>query len=418
MPRLGLLRDHDFRGLFLSTTVSQFGQQITMLALPLVAVLALDADEFEVGLLAATSTLAFLLIGLPAGAWVDRMRRRNVLVNTDLARAAVLLTIPLAWWGGVLTLWHLYAAALAVGVLTVFFDVAYQSYLPSLVGRERLVEGNAKLETVRSTAQIGGPALAGQLIAWLTAPVALAADAIAMGASALFVVRIRRREPRPEAAPGADLASDIKEGLAFVLRNRLLASIVACAGWANLCMGAFMAMVVVFLPRELGLSPGEIGLLYSCFGLGGLAGAFLVGRLVRWWGEGRAVWLSILVFTPGLLLVPGAEEGWRTWLGAFGLAYCGIGVVVFNVTQVSFRQRLTPDRLLGRMNATVRFIVWGTQPLGAFAGGLIGQAHGARAALWIAAAGACLAFLPVLCSPLRNMHELPSSAEDLEPARV
>src|SRR5690606_36503510 len=221
MPRLGLLRDHDFRGLFLSTTVSQFGQQITMLALPLVAVLALDADEFEVGLLAATSTLAFLLIGLPAVAWVDRMRRRNVLVNTDLARAAVLLSVPLAWWGGVLTLWHLYAAALAVGALTVFFDVAYQSYLPSLVGRERLVEGNAKLETVRSTAQVGGPALAGQLIAWLTAPVALAADAIAMGASALFVVRIRRREPRPDAARGTDLASDIKEGLAFVLRNRL-----------------------------------------------------------------------------------------------------------------------------------------------------------------------------------------------------
>lgn len=418
MNRLGLLRDRDFRGLFLSTTVSQFGQQITVLALPLAAVVALGASELEVGVLTAMTTLSFLLIGLPAGAWIDRMRRRRVLINADVARAAVLLTVPLAWWAGALTIWHLYVAALVIGVFTVFFEVAYQSYLPHLVGRANLVEGNAKLEAVRSTAQVGGPALAGQLIAWLTAPVALAADAIAMGASALFVVRIRRREPEPQTEHGSKLIDEIREGLAFVLRNRLLASIVACTGWANLCAAAFMAMAVVFLSRDLALSPGQIGLLFSITGLGGLVGALLTRHLTAWWGEGRTIWLSMLVFTPGMLLLPGAEAGGSVWLAAAGMAYSGIGIVVYNITQVSFRQRLTPDRMLGRMNATVRFLVWGMRPLGALFGGVIGQFHGARTALWAAALAACLAFLPVLLSPLRNMRGLPTPAEETEPVEV
>jgi MFS family permease len=348
--RLGLLRDHDFRGLFLSTTVAQFGYQITSLALPLAAVLALDVSEFEVGVLSSMTMIAFLLIGLPAGAWIDRMRRRRVLIVSDLVRAAVLFTVPIAWWAGALTIWQLYAVALVIGVFTVFFDVSYQSYLPHLVGRANLVEGNAKLETVRSTAQLGGPVLAGQLIEWLTAPVALAFDAVAMGASALFLVRIRRREPKPEVAHDARIGAEIREGLSFVFKNRILASIVACTSWWNLWMGAFMAMIVVFLPRDLGLTPGEIGLVFGVF---------------------------------------------------------GVGAVVYNVNQVSFRQRLTPDRMLGRMNATVRFLAWGLSAVGALIGGVLGELLGARATLWIAAAGVCLAFLPVFLSPLRDMRDLP-----------
>jgi MFS family permease len=405
--RLGLLRDHDFRGLFLSTTVAQFGYQITSLALPLAAVLALDVSEFEVGVLSSMTMLAFLLIGLPAGAWIDRMRRRRVLIASDLVRAAVLFTVPIAWWAGVLTIWQLYAVALIIGVFTVFFDVSYQSYLPHLVGRANLVEGNAKLETVRSTAQLGGPVLAGQLIEWLTAPVALAFDAVAMGASALFLVRIRRREPKPQVAHDARIGAEIKEGLSFVFRNRILASIVACTSWWNLWMGAFMAMIVVFLPRDLGLTPGEIGLVFAVFGIGGLVGALVTGPVTLWLGEGRAIWISTLVTSPWLLLLPAAEPGWRTWLGAFGMGVVGIGSVVYNVNQVSFRQRLTPDRMLGRMNATVRFLAWGLSAVGALIGGVLGELLGARATLWIAAAGVCLAFLPVLLSPLRNMRDLP-----------
>jgi predicted MFS family arabinose efflux permease len=412
--RLGLLRDHDFRGLFLSTTVAQFGYQITTLALPLAAVIALDAGELEVGVLSAMTMIAFLLIGLPAGAWIDRMRRRRVLIVSDAVRAAVLLTVPLAWWAGALTIWQLYAVALVIGVFTVFFDVSYQSYLPHLVGREKLVEGNAKLETVRSTAQLGGPVLAGQLIEWLTAPVALAFDAVAMGASALFLVRIRRREAKPQVAHDARIAAEIKDGLAFVFRNRILASIVACTSWWNLGMGAFMAMIVVFLPREMGMTPGEIGLFFGVFGIGGVLGAFLSGPVTLWLGEGRAIWISACVTSPWLLLLPAAEPGWRLWLGAFGMGIVGIGSVVYNVNQVSFRQRLTPDRMLGRMNATVRFLAWGLTAVGALIGGVLGELVGARATLWIAAAAVSLAFLPVFVSPLRNLRDLPEP--DPEPA--
>ena len=410
--RLGLLRDHDFRGLFLSTTVSQFGQQITTLALPLAAVIALDADEFEVGALAAMSTLAFLLVGLPAGAWIDRMRRRPILIGSDVIRAAILLTVPLAWWTDMLTIWQLYAVALVLGVFTVLFDVSYQSYLPHLVGRENLIEGNAKLETVRSTAHLGGPALAGQLIGWLTAPLALAFDAIAMGLSALFVVRIRKREEKPHVAKDARLVTEIKEGLAFVFGNRILRSIVACTGLFNLFTAGFMAMMVVFLPRDLGLSPGEMGLVYSVFGAGGILGAVLTRHVTAWLGEGRTIWISVAVTAPGTLLVPASQPGWSVWLGAAGMAFVGAGSVVYNVTQVSFRQRLTPDRMLGRMNATIRFLVWGTMPIGAVIGGALGQAYGARTALWIAAIATCAAFLPVLFSPLRNMRDMPRPVDE------
>ncbi|GAB3662013.1 MFS transporter [Glycomyces tarimensis] len=414
--RGGLLRDHDFRGLFLSTTVSQFGQQITMLALPLVAVIALEASAFEVGVLAAASSLAFLLVGLPAGAWVDRMRRRNVLINCDLARAALLLTVPLAWWADVLTIWHLYVVALLGGVFTVFFDVAYQSYLPHLVGRANLIEGNAKLETVRSTAQLSGPALAGQLIGWLGAPLALLVDAVTMAASALFVVRVRSREPEPDIAHGTKLTAEVREGLSFVLGNRHLRAIICSTGWFNLCSAGFMAMVVVFLPRELGLAPGRIGLVLAAFGVGGLLGSLVARRLAAWIGEGRVLWVSLASTAPGMLLMPAADPDWTLISAAAGMTAAGVGAVVYNVTQVSFRQRLTPDRLLGRMNATVRFLVWGTLPVGSLIGGALGEAYGTRTALWIAAAGCCLSFVPVLLSPLRNLRELPRAADEDEAA--
>ncbi|GAA2265315.1 MFS transporter [Glycomyces scopariae] len=405
--RLGLLRDHDFRDLFLSTTVAQVGYQITTLALPLAAVIALDVSEFEVGVLSSMTMIAFVIIGLPAGAWVDRMRRRRVLIVSDIVRAVVLFTVPIAWWAGVLTVWQLYAVALVIGVFTVFFDVSYQSYLPHLVGRKHLVEGNAKLEAVRATAQLGGPVIAGQLIQWLTAPVAIAFDAAALGASALLLLRIRRREPKPEVAHGSHVSAEIKDGLKFVFGNRILASIVTCTGSYNFWTGAFMAMIVVFLPRDMGLSPGEIGLFFALFGVGGVCGAFAVGTLTRLLGEGRVVWVSVAVTSPWILLVPAAEPGWRIWLGAALMAFVGVGGVVYNITQVSFRQRLTPDNMLGRMNATVRFVVYGTYAVGALLGGALGQAFGARATLWVAAAGMSIAFLPVFFSPLRNMRTLP-----------
>jgi predicted MFS family arabinose efflux permease len=407
--RLGLLRDHDYRQLFASTTVSQFGFHITLLAIPLVAIKALGATPLQVGLLSTMSFAPFLLVGLPAGAWVDRMRRQRVLIVGDLGRAAVLVTVPLAWWAGVLTIWQLYVVVFVFGIFTVFFDVAYQSYLPHLVGRTNLVEGNAKLESMRALAQVGGPALAGQLIRVLTAPVALLVDAIAMAVSALFITRIRRQEEKPQRNPDAHLVREVLEGLQFVLGHRLLRAIALCTSTFNFFFAAYLAMTILFLERVLGLGAGAIGLVFTIGGLGGVVGAATARRFAALVGQGPAIWLSLVVSVPFALMLPlFAEPGWRLWVSAAGFSLVSAGGVIYNITQVSFRQGLTPDHLLGRMNATMRFLVWGTLPLGGLLGGLLGESFGIRSAMLVGAVGSSLAFLAVFLSPLRGMRTLPT----------
>ncbi|GIH17579.1 MFS transporter [Rugosimonospora africana] len=413
--RLGLLDQHDFRQLYLADTISQLGAQVTLLALPLVAVLALHATTFEVGALTACETAAFLFVGLPAGAWVDRMRRRNVLIAGDLGRAVLLGSIPIAWWLHWLTVEQLFVVALLAGVCTVFFDVAYQSYLPHLVGRENLIEGNAKLESVRAVNQIGGPAVAGLIVQAFTAPFAIAVNGLSYLGSALFVTRIRRRESRPERKPDAHLGREIMEGLRFVLGNRMLRSIAACTGSSNLFSAIGAAMLVLLLARILGLPPWQIGLFSSVPAIGGLLGAFTATRIARWLGQGPAIWIAPLVSAPFALLMPMAQRGILLWLAAIGNGIWWYGVVVYNVAQVSFRQGLCPERLLGRMNATMRFLVWGTMPVGGLLGGLLGETLGVRPAMWIGAIGGLFCFLPVFLSPLRWMRELPTHEPDPVP---
>ncbi|MEV4507330.1 MFS transporter [Dactylosporangium sp. NPDC049525] len=407
--RLGLLRDHDFRLLFTADTISQVGTQVTLLALPLVAVLTLDATALEVGVLAACETAAFLLVGLPAGALVDRLRRRGTMIVADVLRAALLASVPLAWWMDQLRMPQLYVVGLLCGVCTVFFDVAYQSYLPFLVGKEHLVEGNARLEMVRSTSQIGGPTVAGGLVKLLGGPWAIATDAASYLVSALALWRIRKIEDRPVRKADAHLGREIMEGLRFVLGNRLLRAISMCTGTGNFFGSIFNVMLIIYLARDLALSPSLIGVFFSVTGLGALAGAFLVGPFVRWFGQGPAMWISMLGASLGGLLVPFAQADWRLWLAAFGMILFGVGVVVYNVTQVSFRQQITPDALLGRMNATMRFIVWGTMPIGGLVGGLLGAAIGVHPTIWLACAGELLSVVPLVLSPLRKLRELTSA---------
>lgn len=409
--RLGLLRDHDFRQLFVADTISQVGTQVTHIALPLVAILALDASPLEVGVLAACETAAFLLVGLPAGAWVDRMRRRSVLIFGDVARAVLLGSVPVAWWAGTLTMPQLYTVGLLLGVFTVFFDVAYQSYLPHLVGRDNLVEGNAKLEAVRGVSHVAGPTAGGLLVQWLTAPVAIVADAISFLLSAVFVGLIRKREPKPEPAADRHLGREIGEGLRFVLGNRLLRSIAMCTGSSNLCSSIAMTMFLVLLADDLDVPAGTIGLLMSTGSIGGLIGAFTAMRIARWLGQGPTIWIAIGVTAPFGLLMATVQPGWKLWLAAFGFGVTMFGAVVYNIAQVSFRQGLTPERLLGRMNATMRFLVWGTMPLGGLVGGVLGARVGVRETVMIGMIGGCLAFLPVFFSPLRTMRELPRGDE-------
>ncbi|HET9899238.1 MAG TPA: MFS transporter [Streptosporangiaceae bacterium] len=413
MNRESLLFHRDFRLLWSGDAISQVGTMITLIAMPLLAVRTLHATPFQVGLLAAFEFLAFLVIGLPVGAWVDRMRKRNVMIIADFGRVVTLGSVPTAALLGVLTIWQLYAVALLTGALTVFFDVSYQSYLPFLVGRERLVEGNAKLQATQSVAQVAGPSVGGLLVQLLTAPYAIATDAASYLASALWVGAIRRREPRPQRTADADLLREIREGVAFIFRDPILRAVAGCTGTTNLWSSGGQAMLIVLLARTLDLSAGVIGALMSVGAIGGLLGALSARRLADWLGEGPLTWMSVAAMSPPALLWPFLHRDWT--LGLFVVAQLAMfaGNVIYNITQVSFRQRVCPKRLLGRMNASMRFLVWGPMPIGALLAGALGSAIGIRAALLVSAIGSSLAFLWVYFSPLRWLREVPGEAENL-----
>ena len=408
-PRRGGLWHHlNFRRLWIGETVSQFGTMISQLALPLVAILVVHASTLEVGLLTACETVAFLVVGLPAGAWVERMRFRSVLVVNDLIRAGLLASIPLTALLGVLTIGQLFAVAIGTGVSTVFFDVAYQSYLPELVDRTALVEGNAKLQASESVSQIACPSIGGLLIQSLTAPYAVLADALTFLWSAVWVTSIRARPAKPERKPDRHLRREIGEGLRFVLGNRLLRAIAMCTGLFNLFSSMVLAVFFVLLARDLHVSAGVIGLITSTSAIGGLVGSLVASRFATRVGPGRAIWISAAAGGPCAFVAPFVQHDWTLALLALAQIVMSMATVIYNITQVSFRQGLCPPDLLGRMNATMRFLVWGTMPLGGVIGGVLGSTIGVRETLFVAAAGGSLAFLPVFLSPLRRMRELPS----------
>jgi MFS family permease len=413
----GALRHHrDFRLLWGGETVSELGSQISLLAIPLLAVKTLHATTFQMGLLTAASTAAFLIVGLPAGVWVDRVRRRRLMVAADLGRFLALGSIPIAFAVGRLTLVQLFVVTLASGILTVFFDVAYQSYLPALVGREHLVEGNAKLTGSAQVAAVAGPSLAGGLVQAIGSSAAVGVDAGSFLISAVAVGAIRAPEPKPAPPAGGHprLAQGIAEGLRFVFGNALLRAIAATTATSNLFSGIAAAVEIVFLVRQVHVSAGVIGLLFALGGVGGVAGALAAGPIARRVGGARATIIGI-AGSVGALLIP------LTMPGA-GLLYFGVGFLmvsfsatVYNVNQVSFRQRLCPDRLLGRMNATMRFVVWGVLPIGALVGGILGAAFGLRTTLWIGAVGQALAGIWLLASPMRSLRDFPDARPESEP---
>lgn len=411
MNRGGLIFHRDFRHLWTGDAISQAGTMITMLAIPLLAVRTLRATPFEVGLLTTFQFLAFLLIGLPAGVWVDRMRRRNLMIIADIGRFLTLGSIPVAAAVGMLTIWHLYAVVLLTGALTVFFDVSYQSYLPFLVGRDRLVEANAKLQGTQSVAQVAGPSAGGFLVQLLGAPYAMAVDALSYLWSALWVGTIRRREPTPEPTEG-HLIQEVREGISFIVRHPVLRSIAGATATSNLWSSAVEPILIVLLARQLDLSAGVIGALFSAAAVGGLVGALVARRLAHLFGQGPAIWMSMAFSSPLALIQPFLQRDWTLGLFVITQMVWTAGVVIYNVTQVSFRQAVCPERLLGRMNATMRFLVWGTMPIGGLLGGALGSLIGVRAALLIAAVGGSLSFLWVYLSPLRRMRTLPTLPEE------
>jgi MFS family permease len=417
-PPMGLARDPDWRLFWLSTTVSVFGSQVSALAIPLTAIDSLDAPAFQIGLLNASLSLPFLLIGLLAGAWVDRMRRRPLLIVSDILRGLLLVSVPTAFLIDALSMVQLYAVGLLFGCLTVFFDVAYDAYVPALVGRERLVSANSMIEVSRSSAQVVGPGVAGLLIGIVGAPIAVLIDALSFLMSGGLIAAIRRPETEVERAaraPGEGrvriLAAEIGEGLRYVLGHRYLRAIAACTATFNFFSAAVSALFLLYTVREIGLPVELIGLIFAVGSLGLFGGIWLASRLPPRIGVGPTIITGILISGPAGLIVPLAPAPLAVPLFIAFELLLGVGLMVYNINQRSLRQAITPPRMLARMTATMRFLVFGSIPLGAFLGGLAGDLIGLRETLWIAAIGGSLAFVPIVLSPVRSLHDVPPAAE-------
>ncbi|RLK46612.1 MFS transporter [Microbacterium telephonicum] len=409
-PR-SLWHDRNFLTMWGGQALSQFGAQITELALPVLAVLILHATEFEVGLLNAAGTAAFLIVGLPAGAWIDRMRKRHVMIVADGVRAVALAMLPLLWWLGVLQVWHMLVVALVMGVATVFFDVSYQSIVPSLVPSRQIAEANGKLESTAQIAGIVGPAAGGWLIAVITAPFALLATAATYVVSLGALSVTRDREVPAEPGTHDPLVRSVREGLAWVFGNPYLRLIVGTTTVSNFFSTVTFTLLPLLVLRTLGLGPEMMGAIFAAGSVGGLLGAMATPHISRWIGEARSIPVSAIGFSLVALLIPAAAGA-----GAFAvpilLAQSFLGsffVLLYNITQVTFRQRITPPRLLGRMNASIRFCVWGVMPLAALAAGALGETLGIVPTMWIGAIGALLSALFVLRRRFLT-RELPAPA--------
>jgi MFS family permease len=414
--RPSLWRQGDFMKLWTGQTISQFGDEITMLALPFVAIVTLGAEALEMGILGVVRFLPWIAFTLPAGVWVDRMRRRPILIGADLARAVVLASIPIAFLTGWLTMIQVYVVAFLAGTLEVFFDVAYQSYLPSIVERDELVEGNSKLELSRAGSSVIGPTVAGFLVEAVRAPMAMAFDAVSYLGAALFVGLIRKPEPGPPAHDPAagkrpTMWQEARAGISFVRDSPYLRNIAGCTGTFNLFGNIGQVVILLYIVRELGLTAGTIGIIFAIGNIGVLLAALTGGRIAKAIGIGPTIVATAAIAGVSLAFVPLAPRDDPFWFLVVGGLIGGFCNVVYNVNQVGLRQAITPHHMLGRMNATMRLIVWGTIPIGALLGGILGTVIGFQAALWVSAAGAFSAFLFVFFSPVRTLREIPAQAE-------
>jgi MFS family permease len=418
----GALWSHpDFLKLWTGQSISELGSQVSQLAIPWLAAVGLHASPLAFSLLGVLGFLPFILFALPAGVWVDRLRRRRILIVGDFARAILLALIPILWAVGVLQIWHLLVLEFVIGIFTVFFDVAYQSYLPALIEREDLIDGNSKLQLTVSIAQIGGPSLSGGLIAAITAPYAILVDAVSFAISSVFMVGMKHREnlPRQDAAePRPKMWPQVKEGLAWVVGNKNLRAVAGCTGTSNFCSSLMFAIVILYMVRVLHLSSLEAGAVFAVGSVGSIVGALVANRLGKFLGVGSAIVWTAVIFSFGGLAYPLAPKSFPLPVLMAGQMLFGFSAVAYNILQVSYRQAITPERLQGRMNAAMRWIVWGTIPLGTLAGGAIAQATTLHTALWAGAILGTPTFLWVLLSPLRSIREMPEPVDLPTPAQA
>jgi MFS family permease len=401
-----LRRNRDFRLLWIGESVSELGSTVTNVALPFVALIALHATTFEVASLTAVETIFWPFMALPIGVWVDRVSRRRVLLVADGGRALALVSIPIAAALHDLTLAQLYVVGAVVGVLTIFFSVAYPSYLPTVVTKDELVDGNSLLTGAEQVAHISGPAIGGGLVQALGAAYALIADVASFVISVVAVFAIRAGEP-PPVTERRKMRHEVVEGVRFLRDHKVLRAFIASAAISNLFAGGAQAITVLFLVRVVHVEAGVVGLLLSVGALGGLLGAILARRFIRLFGDGRTMVLAAVVEALSAFLVPATAQGWRIALFCLGQAITSIAIVAFNVVGSSYRQEIIPPRLMGRVISVNRMVTWGVLPLGAFGAGALAANIGVRPALWILAAGLSLAPLSLLAAGFSRIRTLP-----------
>ncbi|HEX3778808.1 MAG TPA: MFS transporter [Pseudonocardiaceae bacterium] len=407
--RVGLFRLRDFRLLWFGETTSVLGTTISELALPLIAVVTLHASTFQVGVLTGVTWLPWLVVGLPAGAWVDRFHRRPLMLICDAISFILLLSVPLAAHLGVLTLTQLLVVAFLAGVVSVFFATAYQVYLPDIVATDDLTEANAKLQGSASAAEVAGPGLAGLLTQLAGAVTGLVADAFSFAVSAFCLLRINSPDIPPATIERhSTLFAEIAGGLRFLANDPFLRVQAVFGGLSNLTLTGYQSILVVFLVRQVGISPGTVGLVLAGMSTGGIAGAASARAIGRRLGTARGQRISVMCATPFGLLIPLAEPGIKLGLVVVGGFAIGLGFVCGNILKDGFRQSYCPRHILGRVIVSMQFVNYGAIPIGALLGGTLGTALGLRPTLWIMLVGLMLGSLILLIGPGRHQRDFPA----------
>ena len=408
---MSILRHPDFRRLWIADLLSQLGSRLSMIAIPLLAVLTLDASILQVSLLRTCETAAWLLLGLFAGAWVDRVRCLPVLVYADLGRALLFASIPVAAWFGVLSLTQLYVVLALTGILTVLFDGAHSSYPPRLLEPDQLLPGNAKLAANHSIGAVIGAGAGGLLVQWLGAAVTIGLDALSFLWSALWLRSIRTPEAQPVKADRPDLRREIADGMRYVFTHPLLRPIALNTATTMLFQAAAGAIMIVYLVREVHLQPGTIGVLSMIGLLGAIVASAVTERISDRYGDARTLLLSStgigVAFTLQALTAPGWQVSWYV----VSMLLAGFCIIVSYILEVSIRQRVCPPELQGRVTATMSFVSWGTAPLGSLLGGALGTVFGLHATLWVAGLSALAGTVFLYLSPFRTLRTVPATQQ-------
>jgi MFS family permease len=407
-----LLRQPEFLKLWAAQSISQLGDQVTLLALPLVAVLTLDASAAQMGFLVAAELLPHLFFSLLAGVWIERSQtRRRLMIVADVGRALLLASVPLAYAFDVLSFPQLYAVAFAVGTFAVMFDISWSTLFVSVVPRRDFVDANSKMSLSRAVSFVAGPSVAGFLVQLLTAPATLLVDAVSYLGSAGFLARIRAQEP-PVEKDGNGVLRNLRDGMRFVLGDELIRPDLLCAATVNLFNFVFHAIFVLYVTKELAVAPGTLGIALGAGAVGGILGALIAPRLERAIGIGRSVVVGSVFFPAPLILVPFAS-GSELQLGVMlGLAefFSSVGVMIFDVSAASLTFLRTPDRIRARTAGTFRFVNYGIRPVGALLGGALGTALGLQATLWIGVVGALAGVIWLVFSPIPRLRQVAEAA--------